>query len=123
MRNNTNLCYSKIHLRNRLMLYKTKTEAETRKQSEYIALIAESINNNKEFQLTEVSEGKTKVQLFTLGFSASQIQNYFEFRAVSKDNSYMRWFLKKYLIVNGQKINTIKDLTTALEINLLKNVG
>ena len=64
MKNNTSLCYSKIHLHNKLRLHKVRTEAEAIKISEYISLIAETINNNKDFQLTEVAEGKTKEQLY-----------------------------------------------------------
>lgn len=114
------LCYSKIHLRNILRLHKTNTEAEASRMSEYISLIAETINNNKDYQLTDVTEGKTKEQLFTLGFTVSQIQKYFEYKAYGEHGSYMRWFLKTYLIINNKKICTIKDLLTALEEENIK---
>ena len=123
MKNNTNLCYSKIHLRNKLRLHKIKTEAEASKISEYISLIAETINNNKTYQLSDVTEGKTKEQLFTLGFSVSQIQKYFEYKVISEQSSIMRWFLKSYLIIDGQKIRTIKDLTRVLKTEQLKFAG
>ncbi len=120
MKNNTNLCYSKIHLRNKLRLHQIRTEAEANKISEYISLIAETINNSKEYQLTDVTEGKTKEQLFSLGLSVAQVQKYFEFRTVSEQNSNMRWFLKTYLIIDGKKIRTVKDLLNVLEANNLK---
>lgn len=123
MKNNTNLCYSKTYLRNKLRLHKIRTEAEASKISEYISLIAETINNNKQYQLNDVTEGKTREQLLTLGLTASQIQKYFEFRVVSENNSNMRWFLKTYLIINGYKIRTIKDLINVLELNSLKNAS
>ena len=115
MKRSADLCYSKIHLRNKLRLHKIKTEAEVNKIAEYISLIAETINNNKDYQLTDVTEGKTKEQLFTLGFSVSQIQKYFEYKTCNETSSYMRWFLKTYLIIDGKKIRTIKDLLNALE--------
>ena len=115
MKRCADLCYSKIHLRNKLRLHKIKTEAEVNKIAEYISLIAETINNNKDYQLTDVTEGKTKEQLFTLGFSVSQIQKYFEYKTCNETSSYMRWFLKTHLIIDGKKIRTIKDLLNALE--------
>lgn len=123
MKSNANLCYSKIHLRNKLRLHKIRTEAEANKIAEYISLIAETINNNKNYQLTDVTEGKTKEQLFTLGFSASQIQRYFEYKTCSEHNSNMRWFLKTYLIINGKKIRTIKDLLNILEEDNVKQAS
>lgn len=120
MKNNTTMCYSKIHLRNMLRLHKIRSEAEANQISEHISLIVETINNNKEYQFTNIAEGKTKEQLFSLGFSAGNIQNYFEFRAVSEQNSSMRWFLKTHLILNGHKIRTIKDLLNILEAENLK---
>ena len=115
MKRSAVLCYSKIHLRNKLRLHKIKTEAEVNKIAEYISLIAETINNNKDYQVTDVTEGKTKEQLFTLGFSVSQVQKYFEYKVCNENSSYMRWFLKADLIVNDKKVNTVKDLLCALE--------
>ena len=120
MKRSAVLCYSKIHLRNKLRLHQMRTEAEVNKMAEYISLIAETINNNKDYQLTDVTEGKTKEQLFTLGFSVSQVQKYFEYRNCSSNSSYMRWFLKSYLIIDGHKIRTIKDLHNALDTQNLK---
>ena len=120
MKNNTSMCYSKIHLRNRLRIFNAKSEAESKQLAKHISLIAETINNNKEYQYTDITEGKTKEQLFTLGLSVSQVQQYFEYRNCSSNSSYMRWFLKSYLIINGHKIRTIKDLIKVLEANSLK---
>ena len=112
--------YSKIHLRNKLRIFNAKTEAEANQLAKHISLIAETINNNKEYQHIDITEGKTKEQLFTLGFSVSQIQKYFEYRNCSSNSSYMRWFLKSYLIIDGHKIRTIKDLLNALDTQNLK---
>ena len=123
MKRSTVLCYSKIHLRNKLRLHRIKTEAEINKVAEYISLIAETINNNKDYQLTDVTEGKTKEQLFTLGFSVSQVQKYFEYRVCGEHTGNMRWFLKTCLIIDGRKIRTIRDLLMILELEQIKNAG
>ena len=121
MKRSAVLCYSKIHLRNKLRLHQTRTEAEVNKMAEYISLIAEIINNNKDYQFTDVTEGKTKEQLFTLGFSVSQIQNYFEYKTCGENSSYMRWFLRTNLVIEGRKIRTIKDLLNILDSENIKH--
>ena len=123
MHKKLNMYYSKIYLRNKLRLHCTKTENEILQKNQQMSIIAENINNNKVYQINCISEGKTKEQLLALGFSVSQIHNYFEYKVCHENSSYMRWHLKTYLIINGRKIRTIKDLSDVLNINKMRHAS
>lgn len=109
MKNSNALCYSKIYLRNKLHIKCAKSEAEIKVAAQNIALIAESINSNKNYQISELNNGRTKEQLLAMGFKVSQIQIYFEFKPCENGTKY-RWFLKKCISSNSKRIRTVRDL-------------
>lgn len=117
MNSKSYLKYSKIHLRNKLRLNKFRTNSELDLVSKQFTLVAELLEENI-VHLNSATSGKTKEQLFMLGFSVAQINKYFIYKPCDNDKNLMKWFLKENLLINDKIITSIDELNRALSYTI-----
>ena len=85
-----------------------------------IKLIASILRNENHKQN---NSGKTKEQLYAMGFTAGEIHQFFNYTKGPENTHRYYWYLKSNLKINNKKIRNCNDLIQAIRYEKYRIAG